>query len=130
MSTSITRVDPPELGAPVPSFHQVNVVNGLVFLAGQAAQDENDRIVGEGDTYRQTLYALERARIALESVGSDLEHVLTSQVFLTDEADFDGYNRAWKEVFGQIRPGRATVRAELVVPGCHVEIILTACVKQ
>lgn len=127
MSTNtVQRVDPPELGPPVPSYSQANIVNGFVFLAGQAALDENDEIVGEGDTYRQTQYALERAKRLLEEVGSDLEHVVSAQVFITPEAQFAEYNRAWLKGFGDIRPGRATMISGLVVPGCLVEIILTA----
>lgn len=127
---SVTRIDPEGFGPASPSYSQANIVGDLVFLAGQAALDEQDRIVGAGDTYRQTQYTLERTRRLLESVGSDLEHVVSAQVFLTPEADFAEFNRAWKEVFGTIRPGRTSAIAGLVLDGCLVEIIFIAALAE
>lgn len=129
-STVVKRFDPPELGPAAASYSQANIVNGLVFLAGQAALDEEGHVVAVGDTYGQTQYALQRSKRLLEGVGSSLEHVVSAQVFITSEADFADYNKAWIEVFGSIRPGRATVISDLVIEGCLVEIVLTAAMAE
>lgn len=126
IQNTVVRLDPTDMGPPSPSYSQANIANGFVFLAGQAALDERDQLVGAGDTYRQTQYSLARVKRLLEQVGSDLEHVLSVQVFITPEADFDDYNRAWKEVFGSIRPGRATSITGLVIEGSLVEFVVSA----
>jgi len=126
----IQRVDPDELGPASPAYAQANVVNGLIFLAGQAALDEHDRVVGENDTYAQTSYALGRVERLLSHVGSDLAHVVSAQVFITPDADFAEFNRAWKETFASIRPSRTTAVAGLVLQGCLVEIVITAAVAR
>lgn len=125
-SSTVHRLDPVELGPPSPSYSQANIAGGFVFLAGQAALDEQDRVIAPGDTYRQTRVALERTERLLKHAGSDLEHVVSAQVFITPEADFDDFNRAWKEVFGAIRPGRTTAVTGLVIEGCLVEFVFTA----
>lgn len=122
----VKRLDPAGFGPASPAYSQANIVNGLVFLAGQAALDESDQIVGTGDTYAQTQYALARTKRLLESVGSDLEHVVSAQVFITPDADFADFNRAWKEVFGTIRPARTTAISGLVLEGCLVELVFIA----
>jgi 2-iminobutanoate/2-iminopropanoate deaminase len=40
--------------------------------------------------------------------------VVTATVFLTDLTNFAAYNEAWVEAFGDHRPARATVRADLL----------------
>ena len=122
----ITLYDPQIVGAPARTFSQVAVSHGIAFLAGQAALDENDQVVAPGDTYGQTVYALNRARLILEELGTGLDHVVSATVFITPEADFNAYNSAWIDSFAGHRPARATMIAGLVLPGCLVEIILTA----
>jgi 2-iminobutanoate/2-iminopropanoate deaminase len=53
-------------------------------------------------------------RRVLAEVGGDLRNVVSATVFLTDLANFGAYNEAWTEQFGDHRPARATVRADLL----------------
>lgn len=123
---NIERFDPSIVGPASPTYSQVVVANGVAYLAGQAALDGDDQVVHPGDAYGQTIYALERVRLILEELGADLSRVVSATVFLTSDANFSDYNRAWLEVFAEYRPARATMIAGLVLPGCLVEIIATA----
>ena len=62
----------------------------------------------------------------LAEVGADLTNIVTATVFLTDVADFAAYNEVWVAAFGDHRPARATVRADLMGPGLLVEVQATA----
>jgi len=54
--------------------------------------------------------------------------VVTATAWLTDLSSFAAYNEAWVEKFGDHRPARATVRADLVLDGMLVEVQAIAVV--
>ena len=107
-------IEPESFGPSTMPFSQGVRAGNLVFVAGQ---------VGSGDGIgEQTRVAIDRVRTVLAEVGADLTNVVSATVFLTDVGDFAAYNEAWVQAFGDHRPARATVRAELMVPGPLVEI--------
>jgi 2-iminobutanoate/2-iminopropanoate deaminase len=63
----------------------------------------------------------------LESVGSDLDHVLHVNVFLLRMTDFEEMNRAYVEKMGEHRPARTVIGVhELPKPGVMLTMNLTA----
>jgi 2-iminobutanoate/2-iminopropanoate deaminase len=67
----------------------------------------------------------------LESVGSDLEHVVHVNVFLKDMNDFDEMNRAYIEKMGIHRPARTVIGvAELPKPGVLLTMNLNAVTRE
>lgn len=106
-----------------PRMSEAIIHNGVVYLAGQVAEDDSAGI--EGQT-RQVLAAIDAL---LAQAGSDKTRILRAQIFLADIADFPCMNRVWDEwvVPGQ-GPARATVEAKLAKPEWKVEIVVTAVV--
>lgn len=106
-----------------PRMSEATLHNGIVYLAGQIADDDTADI--EGQT-RQVLAAIDAL---LAQAGSDKTRILRAQIYLADIADFPGMNRVWDEwvVPGQ-GPARATVEAKLARPEWKVEIVVTAAV--
>jgi len=104
-----------------PRMSQAVVCNGMVFLAGQVADDTKQDIGGQT---RQVLAAIDKL---LAEAGSDKSRLLTAQIFLVDMADFAAMNRVWEAwvVPGQT-PARATVEAAMARPDYLVEIVVTA----
>jgi len=107
-------IDPAVFGPSTLPFSQGVRAGNLLFLAGQAAMDEQGQIVGPGDVREQTRYTLGRMRTVLQEAGGDLSNVVTATTFLTDLDNFAAYNEAWVAEFGDHRPARATVRADLL----------------
>ncbi len=67
----------------------------------------------------------------LESVSSDLEHIIHVNVFLKDMKDFDEMNRAYVEVMQDHRPARTVIGVnELPKPGVRLTMNLTAVEKE
>jgi 2-iminobutanoate/2-iminopropanoate deaminase len=67
----------------------------------------------------QTRQILDSFRVMLESVGSDLAHVVHVNVFLAEMSDFDEMNAAYVEKLGDHRPARTVVAVrELPNPAC------------
>ena len=99
------------------------VYNGVVYLAGQVADDATQDIKGQT---RQVLAAIDKL---LAEAGSAKSHILRAEIFLADLTDFAAMNEVWESwvVAGQAPP-RATVQAALAKPDWKIEIIVTAAV--
>ena len=98
--------------------------NGTVYLAGQIAEDTTQDI--EGQT-REVLGHIDRL---LNEAGSDKSCILSTQIFISDMANFAGMNAVWDEWVAQGHtPPRATVEAKLANPACLVEIVVTAALR-
>jgi reactive intermediate/imine deaminase len=126
-------------GAPTPMAHygQGVLAGETLYAAGQIASDYKTGVAPEArqdpafpyygsDIQKQTRYVLQNLRRVFEAAGCELKDVVKSQVFLTDLKDFYYFDQIWKEFFPS-PPPRTTVQISgLLVPGCRVEIDLTA----
>ncbi|MGW4564345.1 RidA family protein [Streptomyces sp. NPDC004561] len=80
----IQRVTVPTLFPP-PTYAHASVVEAgtkLAFLAGAVPLDEKGEIVGPGDPVRQAERVIANLREQLRAVGSDLGHVLVTEVYV------------------------------------------------
>src|SRR6516165_788995 len=124
-------------GAPRPlaNYSEAFVAGDLVFAAGQLASDFKEGIAAQArrpasfpyygsDIELQTTYVLENLKKTFEAAGSSLDHVVKAQVFLTDLADFHGFDTMWKRYF-KLPPPRTTIGCTgLLVADTLVEIDL------
>lgn len=110
---------------PVVGYSRAVVAGERVHVSGTAANPPDGSPPPE-DVYDQTLLCLELIGTALEQAGTSLAHVVRTRVYLTDPADFDGFARAHREVFGEVRPANTTVLAGLFDPRWKVEIEVEA----
>jgi 2-iminobutanoate/2-iminopropanoate deaminase len=107
-------IEPASFGPSTLPFSQGVRAGNLLFVAGQGAYDDEGNFVGKGDIREQTRVTLDRVRRVIAEAGGDLSNVVSATVFLTDLSNFAAYNEAWVEAFGDHRPARATVRADLL----------------
>lgn len=100
---------------------EVAIHNGVVYLAGQVADDPSEDMTGQT---RQVLAAIDRL---LAEAGSDKSRILQATIFVADMAEFAAMNAVWDAwvVPGQTPP-RATVQALLARPDFRVEIKVIA----
>lgn len=106
-----------------PRMSEASIHNGVVYLAGQVAEDAS---VGVEAQTQQVLDAIDAL---LAAAGSDKTRILRAQIYLADIGDFAGMNRAWDAwVAPGQAPSRATVEARLAKPEWKVEIVVTAAV--
>ncbi|MFW6448818.1 MAG: RidA family protein [Halobacteriota archaeon] len=98
-----------------------------VHVSGTTATDEDGRIVGRGDPYRQTVQALENVERALEALDASLNDVVRTRLFVTDIDAWEEIGRAHAEAFGEAPPASTMVQIDrLVEPAMLVEIEATA----
>jgi reactive intermediate/imine deaminase len=125
--------------APMAHYCQGILAGETLYAAGQIASDYKTGVPPQArqdpafpyygsDIQKQARYVLENLRSVFLAAGCDLKDVVKSQVFLTDLDDFYHFDQVWKEFFPS-PPPRTTVQVSgLLVPGCRVEIDLTAVV--
>ena len=90
---AIKRIIPSSLGQPG-GYHRV-VMDGMpIYLAGQVAPDRDGKTVGVGDASAQAEQVFRNIQAALESVGSDLDHILKMTTFMTHREGFPAYRAA------------------------------------
>ena len=110
---------PPGTPAPIGPYSHIARVGTSITIGGTAAFDPASGALVGTDVATQTTRILETFRIMLESVGSDLAHVVHIHVFLLHMSDFDAMNRAYVEVMGGHRPARTAIGvAALPKPAC------------
>ncbi|MFF9364792.1 RidA family protein [Streptomyces griseoluteus] len=83
----IRRVTVPALFPP-PTYAHASVVEAgtrLAFLAGAVPLDERGELVGPGDPVAQAGQVIANLREQLRAVGSDLEHVLVTEVYVVSD---------------------------------------------
>jgi enamine deaminase RidA (YjgF/YER057c/UK114 family) len=106
-------------------------VGSQIHVSGTTATDEQGRIVGAGDAYRQTVQVLENIRAALRGLGADLHDVVRTRIYVTDIDRWDEIGRAHHEAFGETRPAATMVEVRrLISPEFQVEIEVDALVSE
>ena len=104
-----------------PRLSEAAIHNGVVYLAGQVADDPSQDIAGQT---QQVLAAIDRL---LAECDSDKTRLLQATIFVKTMADFAGMNAVWdKWVVHGHTPPRATVEARLAKEDYLVEIKVIA----
>jgi 2-iminobutanoate/2-iminopropanoate deaminase len=118
---------PPNTPQPIGPYSHVAKVGSFVTIGGTAGVDPATGRLAGADVGSQTSQILDSFRVMLESVGSDLAHVVHVNVFLAEMSDFDELNAAYVEKLGDHRPARTVVAVrELPKPGVLLTMNLTA----
>jgi enamine deaminase RidA (YjgF/YER057c/UK114 family) len=81
-----------------------------------------------GDIQTQTADLLANLEKVMAAAGTDKSRLLQVQVFLTDMADYDGFNAVWEDWLPEgCAPSRACIEVKgLARKGWKVELVLTA----
>ena len=131
-SHSVIKSSAPQ---PKANYSEAFVVDGLVFAAGQLASDFVTGVAKEAsidkafpfygsEIKQQTRFTLKNLATTFEAAGSSLNNVFKAQVFMTELAEFNGFDEVWKENF-PTPPARTTVETTgLLVKDALVEIDL------
>ncbi len=129
MAYIVETSTPPGTPTPIGPYHHIAKVGPFVSIGGTAGVDPATGQLAGSDTYSQTVQILKSFQVMLQSVGSDLNHVLHINVFLKDMRDFDEMNRAYIKMMGDHRPARTVIGvSELPKPGVLLTMNLTAVI--
>ncbi|MDM0123376.1 RidA family protein [Variovorax arabinosiphilus] len=97
------------------------IAGGMVYLAGQVADDKTLDIGG------QTRQVLQKIDDLLAQAGTTRDRLVTAQIWLASMSDFAGLNAVWDAwVVPGETPTRCCGKVELADPDFRVEIVATA----
>lgn len=131
MPTIVETSTPPNTPAPIGPYSHIAKVGSFISIGGTAGVNPVSGQLAGPDIVAQTHQILDSFRIMLESVGSDLEHIVHVNVFLKNMRDFEAMNRAYVEKMGEHRPARTVIGVnELPKAGILLTMNLTAVTKE
>lgn len=104
-----------------------------LYIAGQVAWDEQQRLVGGADFAPQFRQALSNVVRIVRQAGGNSAHLVRLTVYVTDKRAYLASTRElgaiWRELVGSWYPAMALVEvAGLLEPGAQVEIEATAVI--
>ena len=105
----------------VAGFSRAVVAGDRVHVAGTAPIPADGSTTPES-AYDQAHLCLAIIGEALERAGSALEHVVRTNIFITDRAHWPEVSRAHGDVFRDVRPAATCVVTQLLDPSWAVEI--------
>ncbi|MET0236247.1 MAG: RidA family protein [Kibdelosporangium sp.] len=109
----IDRVNPPELGKPSGYSHAVSVTTEkIVFLAGQTALNQDNKIVG-ATVVEQFEQALGNLLTALRAAGGRPQDLVSVTIYIVDMDDYKAHAReigaVWRRLVGSEYPAMAGI---------------------
>jgi enamine deaminase RidA (YjgF/YER057c/UK114 family) len=125
-SARVDVVNPSGWKLPSSPYNYAIRAGDTLFLSGLVSRRGSDYKVVTGEMGAQMGVIAENARAILEAAGMTLRDVVSARVFLTDTAQADAMNTAYRAWFPADPPARATVRAALTSPEYLVEVTLVA----
>jgi len=131
MSPKVETSTPANTPTPIGPYSHIAKVGQFISIGGTAGVDPSSGQLAGPDVYSQTKQILASFIVMLESVSSDLGHVIHINVFLKDVRDFEEMNRAYIEMMGNYRPARTVIGVnELPKAGALLTMNLTAVTKE
>ena len=90
-------------------------IGDMVFVAGTTAVDEEGKVIGLDDPYRQAVAIYKKINEALRKMGSSLKDVVRVRTYVTDISRWEEVAKAQGEAFADIRPAATLVQVTALV---------------
>jgi len=104
-------------------------VGNIIEVAGTTAMD-GDTVVGRNDVYAQTVFILQKIELVLIQLGSSLNDVVRTRMFVTNIADWQLVGNAHGEFFKTIKPVSSMIEiSSLINDDLLIEIEVTAIIE-
>jgi 2-iminobutanoate/2-iminopropanoate deaminase len=114
--------------APNPAGHysQAVIANGFVFVSGQLPIIPGvNRVIPEGIT-AQTEQVFTNLKMILIAANSDLNSLVSIQIFVPDITLWEQVNRVYGQIFGEHKPARTIIPCGSLSYGALVEVSAVA----
>jgi enamine deaminase RidA (YjgF/YER057c/UK114 family) len=99
----------------------------LLFATGQLAVDPAGQVVAPDDAAVQTEYVFKLTGEILAAAGMTFDHVVRTQTYLTNMADFPKFSVVRNRYLGTALAASTLIEVKgLALAGCCVEIEVTA----
>lgn len=112
---------PPAVGP----YSQATAFGSLIYTSGQIPMDPVSGNMVQ-DVGEATRLVLSNLLAVVEAGGGKKKTIVKVDVFLKKLSDFDEFNKAYAEFFGECRPARVLVQAGDLAEGAILEVAVVA----
>lgn len=111
-------------------YSRVIKIGNIIEIAGTTAMDGNE-IIGKADLYVQTKFIFSKIEKLLLQLGTSLNDVVRTRMFVTNITDWQLAGKAHGEFFAKIKPVSTMVEvAGLIDAELLIEIEVTAIIDK
>lgn len=105
-------------------------VGNIIEVAGTTAMD-GDTLIGKDDLYAQTKFIFQKIDKALQQLGSSLNDVVRTRMFVTNISNWELAGKAHGEFFAGIKPVTTLLEVKrLINEDLLIEIEATAIIPK
>jgi 2-iminobutanoate/2-iminopropanoate deaminase len=118
---AVRQIAPPGI-KPAGPYSPGILTDEFLYVSGQGAKDASGQIPAEQEAQLHNVF--ENVKTIVEAAGLTMEHVVYTQVYLTDYADEGPLNRVFKQYFPKAPPARSTIGvAKLPGTPCEMSVV-------
>jgi aminoacrylate peracid reductase len=122
----MTPINPSGFAKPMAPYSSGTLADGIVYISGMLAVNEDGSPAHVGDVTGQTRHVLESVRRTVEAAGGTMADITFNHVFVSDLTNYAAVNAVYAEYFPGNKPARFCIRCDLVKPEFLVEIASVA----
>ncbi|WP_153796375.1 RidA family protein [Foetidibacter luteolus] len=115
--------------APIGPYSQSVKAGGLLFISGQIALDPGSGQLLMGSIKEETHQVMKNLGAILSEAKLTFEHVVKTNIFLSDMGLFADVNEVYGAYFNGDFPARETVAVKGLPKGVNVEISMIASIE-
>ena len=113
----------------VVGYYRAVKAGNIIEVAGTTAMD-GEMVRGDGDVYEQAIFIFTKIEKALEQLGSGLQDIVRTRMYVTNIDEWEIVGRAHAKVFKHIKPVATLIEVKrLIDPRLLIEIEITAIVE-